>query len=1081
MSETVSKSTLPLSILQPIGNKLVTQKAAQSGVVAAIATSSQPRTFSDGVSTLQEFADSASFYHPAYGAISIDREIYNKWNSITASKTADGHNVRDYLGFPVLDSFATIESGGTAAYFERGMIVVRENRQAYVLSGPIYEHYRRLGNVADPGARPVVGLPISDEEAVANGGRCTHFDSGDIYWSAATDAREIHGAIRDRWLALGGAGSVLGLPTSDECGVQNGNSEVGRFNRFANGGFIYWTAETGAWDVYGAIYNEWSSRGGPLGPLGFPVSGETDTPALPPLPFLGNLPKGRFNDFQRGVIVWYPSGDYAGAHTVQGLQLHAERYECNDDFNVQINIEATPANPPNVNHGRMPSGGNYNAGGVDVSSSYLLTVPVVQGNTQVSIWMLCIHEKTIGADDEEGTVTANYNIWNLWGLLENNHAHQNGAFTATFAMQPFPLPPVSLDPGQFRSQLFWPFQNVDIDQLSWRTYSDTFADVAETDKHIDINPFSFKMHLFEITFYQLVYQSLAQPGTCFGFCLESIYARENRSLFIEPIFTQNSYHKDGNLRDSNGDDLITVTEQTFPSQQDAEVVNEASIKHGYQMGASLISWFLGAWASGNLHQPIDAFYSSRSSFAANDWPIISVSSGSDLSQSAHVLVPYQWSPPQGGDLTISVANINDPASGSTDAANTDVTNYVTINPTDDSYSFDMHPDKGVAGVWFGSPNTGGRFVPIPYSKLNSQPVTPGDAIFGLILGGVLIICAGDAQATQITDEHGRTFFTEPTKVTRVTGTEAKLQSGLSIKPVDEAVLSHVPALSVVTPVPTKRINVDPATRIQGMVLLPLHHSTQPRSAQTAQLRSGGQAVHDSVRLATKSPEVYYLERSQVVSMNAKSPLIREQASVSSSVSDRFTTRAPLPEQVLVQKTSLTFSVAARTDGSYDWAILTPRMSVSVSAPCSMGVADTIRIDSVNASDQAVTLGLAADGAARTVNIAVGGFSGGDSASRKWYELLNLNLVPGQTISAQVNNRGGELLLQNTGPATAFELRIHYGMDPATVAVRNSVSLDANLIFHIAPQEWSIAAIVKTPVQMTVFDAATGAQIRQSQL
>jgi hypothetical protein len=106
----------------------------------------------------------------------------------------------------------------------------------------------------------------------------------------------------------------------------------------------------------------------------------------------------------------------------------------------------------------------------------------------------------------------------------------------------------------------------------------------------------------------------------------------------------------------------------------------------------------------------------------------------------------------------------------------------------------------------------------------------------------------------------------------------------------------------------------------------------------------------------------------------------------------------------------------------------PRMSVSVSAPCSTGVADTIRIDSVNSSDQAVTLSLPADGAAKTVNMAVGGFSGGDSSNRKWYELLNLNLAPGQTISAQVNNQGGELLLQNTGPATAFELRIHYGMD-----------------------------------------------------
>ncbi len=58
----------------------------------------------------------------------------------------------------------------------------------------------------------------------------------------------------------------------------------------------------------------------------------------------------------------------------------------------------------------MPADGDYDPGGPDVSPSTLLTGPLVHGNTQVSIWMLCIHERTIGKDDEEGTVTMNYNI-----------------------------------------------------------------------------------------------------------------------------------------------------------------------------------------------------------------------------------------------------------------------------------------------------------------------------------------------------------------------------------------------------------------------------------------------------------------------------------------------------------------------------------------------------------------------------------------------------------------------------------------------------------------------------------------------
>ncbi len=489
--ESASLKFAPLASLNPLGSKPIDVKLAKLGGISLAGNArGSAQMFRDGVSYLQEFGSLTIFYHPAYGAISINSDIYKKWKSpsVTGFRVASGALLRDYLGFPIADAFVTAERNGSAAYFERGMIIVRANRQAYVVSGPIYEHYRRLGDVASSQKPPIIGLPNADEQSGTNGGRFSTFDSGGIYWSADTGAREVHGAIRQRWLAMGGASSVLGYPASDESPVMNGSNEIGRFNRFANGGFIYWSPASGAWDIYGAIFAEWNSKGGPLGPLGFPISGETSTPFLP------GFVQGRFNDFQHGVIVWYPDGDYAGAHSVLGVQLYLERYECNQDFNVQINIEATPANPPNVNHGRMPSGGEYDGGGKELDT-VLIAVPLVQSSTQINIWMLCIHENTIGKDDEEGTVTENYSILNLWGLMENDHAHQDGAFTATFEMQPFPLPPVSLDPDQFRYQLFWPFQNFDINTLSWHTYSDTFSDVAETDKHIDLNPFDFKLHL----------------------------------------------------------------------------------------------------------------------------------------------------------------------------------------------------------------------------------------------------------------------------------------------------------------------------------------------------------------------------------------------------------------------------------------------------------------------------------------------------------------------------------------------------------------------------------------------------------
>ena len=1048
MKKSTFEATLPMSALKPLGSKFVDAKIAALGGPSVIGMSSEPKTFADGVSTVQEFGGAAVFYHPAYGAVSVTPAIYAKWcsHAVSGGVSLSGRSLLDYLGFPTGDSFPTVEQGGSAAYFERGMIIVRANQQAYVISGFIYEHYRRLGDVSDAATAPVIGLPISDELALEDGARVAHFDGGDIYWSGLTDAREIHGAIRARWLALGGPQSPLGLPTSDECAVTGGDG-TGRFNRFVNG-FIYWSPASGAWDISGPIYKEWMSKGGPTGPLGYPVSGQTNTPALPSLPFLEGSPQGQFNDFQGGIIVWFPDGDFQGATTLQGLQLYVERYDCNEDFNVQIDIAATPSDPPNVNQGRMPSGGEYDAGGAELGN-VLLTVPVVQGNTQITIWMLCIHEKLIGSDDEEGTVTAAYNIYNLWGQYEDQHTHQDGAFTATFELQPFPLPPVSLDPAQFRSQLFWPFHNVDVNPLTWQNYADTYSDVAATDKHVDLNPLSFRMHLFEITFYELVYRSLAQVGACFGFCLESVYARDHRSLFIEPVYTENSYHKQGYLTDINGSDLGYVPEQT-PSAQDAEVLNEACIKHGYQLGASLVAWFLAAWVDGDLHEPIDAFYSSQKSFNASDWPIISVSSSSDLSQSGHVLVPYQWSPPQGGDLKIWVANINDPANDATYPGNDDLPNYVLIG-SDNTYTFVMDPPDptkpdpsgDVGGVWFGSPTTGGRFLPIPYTKLNSQPVTPGDAIFGLITGGAVIILGGNANSSQITDQDGHTFY----------------ETGAVVRPA---------------------VNRNVMTRIPNMASIPLHDSQRlSEISQRARTNLNESTLNHIQPFRESLPEVYYLQRNQIANMQTSTP--RASAPARTVMRDTFATIAmPLNER-LVAESSLTFALNPRSAGTYDWAILAPRMSASISAPCLPECADTIHVDSVNSGDQAVTLNLAANSPAKSVNMAVGGFSGGDPADRRWYELLDLNLAAGHTLTAQVNNRGAELLLQNSGPATTFELRVHYGMNPAQVAVRSGVALEANRAFHIAPQDWSAETISDTPVHMTVFDAQSGAVVKQLKL
>lgn len=81
------------------------------------------------------------------------------------------------------------------------------------------------------------------------------------------------GAIYARWQELGGMGGWLGPPTTPESPADDG----ARYVRFQHGA-IYWSPETGANPVGGAIYDAWAALGFERSPLGLPTSGEIDEP-----------------------------------------------------------------------------------------------------------------------------------------------------------------------------------------------------------------------------------------------------------------------------------------------------------------------------------------------------------------------------------------------------------------------------------------------------------------------------------------------------------------------------------------------------------------------------------------------------------------------------------------------------------------------------------------------------------------------------------------------------------------------------------------------------------------------------------
>jgi hypothetical protein len=91
-----------------------------------------------------------------------------------------------------------------------------------------------------------------------------------IYWTPGTCAQVVYNAIRGKWSALGWELSPLGYPTTDESGTPDG---IGRYNHFQHGS-IYWTPATGANAVYGAIHALWASLGWERSALGYPIADE---------------------------------------------------------------------------------------------------------------------------------------------------------------------------------------------------------------------------------------------------------------------------------------------------------------------------------------------------------------------------------------------------------------------------------------------------------------------------------------------------------------------------------------------------------------------------------------------------------------------------------------------------------------------------------------------------------------------------------------------------------------------------------------------------------------------------------------
>ncbi|MFC3454500.1 PQQ-dependent sugar dehydrogenase [Amycolatopsis speibonae] len=225
------------------------------------------------------------------------------WSKETGVKQIEGEILKKYLalgghkefGPPATDEMTTPDTTGRYNDFPlwpgkmQSSIYYTVNTGAHPVFGRIRVKWKALG--AEAGE---LGYPTTDEHITPDkAGRYNHFSkNASIYYTVQTDARAIWGRIRAKWEELGWEAGPLGYPSTDELGTPDG---IGRFNHFTKAGSVYWTMQTDAHAIYGAIRERWEALGWEASYLRYPTSDEM------------SVSGGRQNNFQGGYVFWNAS------------------------------------------------------------------------------------------------------------------------------------------------------------------------------------------------------------------------------------------------------------------------------------------------------------------------------------------------------------------------------------------------------------------------------------------------------------------------------------------------------------------------------------------------------------------------------------------------------------------------------------------------------------------------------------------------------------------------------------------------------------------------------------------------------
>jgi hypothetical protein len=173
--------------------------------------------------------------------------------------------------------------------------------------------------------------------------------------------------------------------------------------------------------------------------------------------------------------------------------------------------------------------------------------------------------------------------------------------------------------------------------------------------------------------------------------------------------------------------------------------------------------------------------------------------------------------------------------------------------------------------------------------------------------------------------------------------------------------------------------------------------------------------------------------------------------------------------------TLRHEVRGRGTGQYRWAMHSPMAAALVTSPTTGGAHEAVSAAGLNDAKPDVALDLPQGARAKRVTMAIAGrreMAGGAGT----FELQNFAVEPGHRVTVRLADRGREVEVENTGPATAFDLTLRTA-DGKTSVTKRALALEGGQAMKARPSDWSAENIGRAPVRVEVLGRPQGPIVR----